>query len=115
MSDSAIGLIILGTAMAVVLVAVFVIASRTARPVPEDAPPRGVHMPSPSLLPVIMSVGAILIGAGLAFRGDNEVANLWVAVPGLVILVSGIVGWVRAANREWTGVEHGSHDDGIAH
>ncbi|HET7645182.1 MAG TPA: hypothetical protein VFM03_01720 [Candidatus Limnocylindria bacterium] len=115
MSDSAIGLIILGTAMAVVVVAVFVIASRTARPVPETAPPPGVHMPSPSLLPVLVCVGAILIGAGLAFGGEGEIANPWIAIPGLVVLIGAIVGWVRAANREWTGVEHGFHDDGTAH
>ena len=31
---------------------------------------------------------------------------------GLVILVLGIWGWVRAANREWIDAEHGPHDTG---
>ena len=58
MSDTAVGFIILGVALLVVLGVVFAIASRRG-PAPTVAgPPRGVHLPSPSLLPVLMSLGA---------------------------------------------------------
>jgi hypothetical protein len=115
-SDTAIGFLLLGIGMLVVLGVVFLIAARAAGPRrAAGGLPRGVHLPSPSYLPVIMSVAAALLGAGLVFRGESEVANLWLAIPGLAVLVAGIVAWVRAANREWHGVEHGSHDDGAAH
>ena len=120
MTDTAIGFLIVGTGMLVVLGVVFVIASRVAGPRREPgAPPRGVHMPAPSWLPVVMSVGMALLGAGLAFRADGEIANPWLALPGIGVLVLGIVAWVRAANHEWRGVEqgggHGAHDDGATH
>ena len=73
------------------------------------------------IVPVVLSIGAALIGAGLAFRGEDQLANPFLAIPGLVIFVLGIVWWVRAANREWSEVEagdHGSHappDDQPAH
>ncbi len=62
-----------------------------------------------------------LIGAGLSFRPQEPWdlpllgAISGVVHPirgplGLLILVLGIWGGVRAANHEWTDTEHGSHD-----
>lgn len=116
MSDTAVGFLIVGAGMLFVLGVVFAIASRGSRgPRERPQPPRGVHMGAPSFLPVVLSVAAALIGAGLAFRGDGQVANPFLAVPGVLVLVIGIVAWVRAANHEWRETEHGSHHDGAAH
>ena len=116
MNDATVGFLLLGVVLLVVLGVVFAIASRGGGQAGAPArPPRGVHLPPPSFLPVIMSVGMALLGAGLAFRGEGQVANLFLAIPGLLVLVAGIVGWVVASNREWRQTEHGSHDDGAAH
>jgi hypothetical protein len=115
MPETAIGFALLGIAIIVVLGAVFAIASRGGPAKSAAKPPRGVHMPGPSFLPVVISAAAALLGAGLAFRGDGQLANPFLAIPGLLVLVSGVVAWVRAANHEWREVEHGSHDDRSAH
>jgi hypothetical protein len=73
-------------------------------------------MPSSSPLPVVLSVGVALLGAGLAFRAEDQlVANPFLAVPGALILLYAIWSWVRAAGREWREVERGPHDDAKAH
>ena len=115
MTDSAVGYILIGVAMLVVLGLVFAISSRGGRAGERPRPPRGVHLPPPSYLPVLMSVGMLLLGAGLAFRPLEMVANLWLAIPGLAVLIFGIIAWVRAANHEWRDTEHRPHDDGAAH
>ena len=115
MTDTAFGFLILGIAMLVVLGIVFVVASRGGARSETPAPPAGVHMPGPSFLPVVFSVAAVLLGAGLAFRAEDQLANPFLAVPGLLLLVLGALGWVRAANHEWREVEHGSHHDDGAH
>ena len=114
MTETAVGYLILGIGMAVVLGVVFVIASRSGGSGTRPQPPRGVHLPPPSFLPVIIAVGGSLLGAAFVFHPDGQVANLWLLVPGLVIFIGAVVGWIRAANREWTEVEHGAHDDGHA-
>ncbi|MGH2417463.1 MAG: hypothetical protein ACRDFY_03945, partial [Candidatus Limnocylindria bacterium] len=78
-------------------------------------PPRGVHLPPPSFLPVVFSAAAALLGAGLAFRAEDQLANPWLAIPGVLLFVITAVAWVRAANHEWRDVEHGSHDDAAGH
>ena len=55
MSDTAIGFTILGIGMLVVLGVVFVIASYGGAPKGSAKPPRGVHLPLPSLLPATLS------------------------------------------------------------
>jgi hypothetical protein len=124
MSDTAVGFLILGIGMLVVLGIVFAISSRPGPAGPRPTPPAGVHLPPPSFLPVVLSLAAALIGAGLAFRGEDQLANPFLAIPGLLVLVLGSIWWVRAANREWHETEHGSHpargareshDDGTAH
>jgi hypothetical protein len=115
MEDTIIGFVLLGIVMLVVLGVVFAIASRGGPTAAAAKPPRGVHLPGPSFLPVVMSVAAALLGAGLAFRGQDQLANPFLAIPGLLVLVAGVVAWVRAANHEWRDTERGSHDDGAAH
>jgi hypothetical protein len=109
MPDIAFGFILVGVAMVVVLGIVFTITVRTsARP----KPPAGVHLPAPSSLPVVLSLGAALMGLGLVFKPDDQFANLFLLIPGLVVFIGGCVAWVRAANHEWRDAEHGSHGDG---
>jgi hypothetical protein len=114
MTDTAVGYAIIGIGILVVLGVIFAIASRGGAP-PRPRPPTGVHLPPPSYLPVVFSVAAALLGAGLAFRPEDLIVNPWIAIPGLVLLVVAVVAWVRAADHEWRDVEHGSHDDGPAH
>lgn len=114
-TDTATGFVLLGVALLVVLGVVFVLASRPGPTRAAAKPPRGVHMPGPSLLPAVMALGGSLLGAGFAFRGENEIANPFLALPGLFVFVAGAVAWVQAANREWRETEHGAHDDEAAH
>ena len=107
MSDTAIGFLIVGIGMLLVLGIVFAISSRPRAAAWRAEPPPGVHLPPPSFLPVVLSIAAALLGAGLAFRSDQELANPILGIAGLIVLVAGMVWWVIAANREWIEVEHG--------
>lgn len=117
MDDRALGFALIGIGILFVLGIVFVVTSRMGgRATAEPAPPPGVHMPAPSLLPALMSLAALLIGAGLAFKSDEElIANPWLAIPGVLLFVASVVVWVRDAGHEWRDVEHGAHDDSQAH
>ena len=121
MNDTLFGFLIVGLGMLVVLGVVFAISSRPRLAGPRPDPPQGVHLPPPSYLPVIVSVAGALLGAGLAFRGEEQLANPFLAIPGLIVLVLGVLWWIAAANREWREVErgghgsHGPHDDQAAH
>ena len=115
MTETAVGFAILGVGMLVVLGVVLAVSSRGGPAVPRPTPPRGVHLPPPSYLPVAFSAAAALLGAGLAFRAPEQLANPWLAVPGALVFVLSAVAWVRAANHEWRDVEHGSHDDAPGH
>jgi hypothetical protein len=109
MTETAIGFLFVGAAMLVVLGVVFAVSSRPRPARPRPTPPQGVHLPPGSYLPVVLSIGAAFMGAGLAFRPEDQIANLFLAIPGLVIFVGGIVWWVVAANREWREVDGGGH------
>lgn len=116
MSDTAFGYLLLGVGIVFALAVAFALTSAIGGPRSSAKPPRGVHMPGPSSLPVSMAVGTTLFGAGLAFRADDQpLANFYLAVPGLLIMIVGIVRWVRAAGREWHETEQGSHDDAPGH
>ncbi len=116
MTDTAFGYLLLGIGIIFVLVVVFALTSHLGGSQRVVKPPRGVHMPNPSSLPVSMAIGTTLVGAGLAFRADDQpIANFYLAVPGLLIMVVGIVRWVRAAGREWHEAESGTHDDAPGH
>ena len=71
-----------------------------------EAPPVGeeVHMPEPSMLPIVNAVGVSLSIVGLTL----EIA---VTIIGLVIFLTTLVIWVRAAAHEISELplDHSSH------
>ena len=115
MTDTAFGYLLLAIGITFVLGIVYAITSHVSVSPAWPRPPRGVHLPNPSALPVILAAGGALLGAGLAFRADNQLANPFLAIPGLVVFLYAIVAWVRAAGREWDEVERGPHDDAAGH
>ncbi len=64
----------------------------------------GVHLPSPSYWPLVMASGFPLIGYGLIF-------NLWWALPGVLLLVVGIFGWVFEPSTDPNSGHH--HDEDL--
>jgi hypothetical protein len=115
MNDTAFGYLLLAIGIAFVLGVVYAITSHVSVSSTRPKPPPGVHLPNPSALPVILAVGGALLGAGLAFRADNQLANPFLAIPGLLVFLYAVVAWVRAAGREWDEVERGPHDDAQRH
>lgn len=115
MNDTAFGYLLLAIGITFVLGVVYAVTSHISAPTARPTPPRGVHLPNPSALPVILAVGGALLGAGLAFRADHQLANPFLAIPGLLVFLYAVVAWVRAAGREWDETEHSSHDDGKGH
>jgi hypothetical protein len=121
-----IGFMIIGIAIVGVLIVVFAVTTRVGRTGPRPKPPPGVHLPPGSLLPVIFSIAAALLGAALVFMPDEPYAlpvlstisgfmNPWLGLAGLVVLIYGIVAWVRAAGNEWEEVEESPHHDTAGH
>ena len=118
MSDVAFGYLLLAIGIGFALAIVYALTSQLGRgPRARPKVPRGVHLAPPSILPAVMAVGATLLGASLAFRADNQpLANPFLAVPALIVMLAGIVAWIRAAGREWHETEAGSaHDDAPGH
>jgi hypothetical protein len=114
-TDTEFGYLLLAIGITFLLGVVYAITSHLSVSAARPKPPRGVHLPNPSALPVILAVGGALLGAGLAFRADNQLANPFLAVPGLLVFLYAVVAWVRAAGREWDETERGSHDDVSGH
>jgi hypothetical protein len=114
-NDTAFGYLLLAIGITFVLGIVYAVTSHLSVSTARPKPPRGVHLPNPSALPVILAVGGALLGAGLAFRADDQLANPFLAVPGLLVFLYAVVAWVRAAGREWDETEHRSHDDAAGH
>jgi hypothetical protein len=115
MTDTALAFVLLGAGIVFVLSVVFAISLRSGSGPGRPTPPRGVHLPPPSILPAVLALSAALLAAGLAFKPDDSIANVYLAIPGLLVLVAVIVAWVRAANHEWIDTDRGSHDDGSGH
>ena len=71
-----------------------------------EAPPIGeeVHMPEPSMLPIVNAVGVTLSLVGLTL-------SIAVSIMGLIIFLVSLVVWVRAASHEISELplDHSSH------
>jgi hypothetical protein len=69
----------------------------------EELPP-GVHLPAPSIQPLILAIGMTIMVFGLVFRGfaiqlaaDFNIPVIMVL--GLIITLAGFIGWVREGHR----------------
>jgi hypothetical protein len=71
-----------------------------------EAPPVGeqIHMPEPSILPVINA-------AGLAVAITGITISLILVIAGLVVFFATAIVWIRSARREMEDLplEHGHH------
>ncbi len=113
MPDQLIGYLLIG--LGVVAAAAVVAGAARGRARGPLHPPPGVHVPPGSWLPVAWAGAAGLLGAGFAFKPEDQVMNWWFALPGLILIVVAAVVSIRVASREWRETEHGSHDEGAAH
>ena len=84
MTDTTVGFLI-GIAIVFVLGLVFALPSRRDGAAGAPAPPPGVHLPTGCYLPVVLAVGAALLGAGFAFRPDGRSRTSSLRSPGLVV------------------------------
>ncbi|MEZ5382116.1 MAG: cytochrome c oxidase subunit I [Microthrixaceae bacterium] len=64
----------------------------------------GVHLPSPSYMPILLASGLPFIGYGVIF-------NLWFAVLGGLLVIAGFVGWSFEPSDD-PDVPHDEHHDG---
>ena len=76
----------------------------TAEEVAQKGTAENVHLPSPSYWPLVMSIGLPLVGYGLIF-------NLWWAVPGAILVIAAIFGWVLEPSTDPDAGHHDDHDD----
>jgi hypothetical protein len=60
--------------------------------------PAGVHIPPPSFRPILISLAATLLLAGLVVGG-------WLLVAGVIAIVITLLGWLWDARREYTATE----------
>ena len=67
--------------------------------------PEGVHMPSPSIQPLILAMGMSITLFGLVFRGFAITLGEAFSIPiimvlGLIITLAGFIGWIREGRKE---------------
>jgi cytochrome c oxidase subunit 1 len=63
----------------------------------------GIHLPSPSYWPLVIACGFPLIGYGLIF-------NLWWALPGALVVIAGVYGWIMEPADD-PDAGHGHHEE----
>ena len=67
--------------------------------------PEGVHLPSPSIQPLILAIGITITVLGIVFRGFAIALGEGFSIPiimvlGLIITVTGFIGWIREGRKE---------------
>ncbi len=67
--------------------------------------PEGVHMPSPSIQPLILASGMTIMVFGIVFRAFAISLGEGFSIPiimvlGLIITLAGFIGWIREGRKE---------------
>jgi plastocyanin len=78
---------------------------RVPPPRAAGAPPPGIHLPGPSRWPFVLPIGAAMLLFAIIPRvGEGGAGGLlqpWLLLIGLIVVIVGIIGWLRDAMREW--------------
>ncbi len=77
---------------------------RPLQVMPDVSPPPGVHLPPPSISPLLFAVGLIMTGAGAVFTDQ-------VLGAGITLIVFGGVGWFLEDIRYFEAPAHDDHHD----
>jgi hypothetical protein len=72
---------------------------------PREELPEGVHLPSPSIQPLILAIGLTITVVGIVFRGFALALGEGFNIPiimalGLIITLAGFVGWIREGRKQ---------------
>lgn len=67
--------------------------------------PQGVHLPPPSIQPLILAIGLTITVFGIVFRGFALALSESFSIPiimalGLIVTLAGLIGWIREGRRE---------------
>jgi cytochrome c oxidase subunit 1 len=82
-----------------------VVRQHSSEEAAQDPGATGIHLPSPSYWPIVLSFGLPFIGYGLIF-------SLWWAAFGAVFVIAGIYGWaLEPADDDENPHGHDDHDD----
>ena len=81
-----------------------VVQIATVQEAAQDGSAKGVHLPAPSFWPLVLAVGLPLIGYGLIF-------NLWLCVPGGLLVGMGIFAWALEPVDDPDATHDHHHDD----
>ena len=79
-------------------------ATPKAAPKKREELPAGVHMPPPSIQPLITATGMTITVFGIVFRGfaiplAEEFNIPIIMVLGLIVTLAGMIGWVREGRK----------------
>jgi hypothetical protein len=66
--------------------------------------PEGVHLPSPSIQPLILAIGLTITVFGIVFRGFAISLSEGFSIPiimvlGLIVTMAGLIGWIREGRK----------------
>jgi hypothetical protein len=66
--------------------------------------PEGVHLPSPSIQPLILAIGMTIVVFGIVFRGFAISLAEGFSIPiimvlGLIVTMAGLIGWIREGRQ----------------
>ena len=67
--------------------------------------PEGVHLPSPTIQPLILATGLTITVFGIVFRGFAISLGEGFSIPiimvlGLIITLAGFIGWIREGRKQ---------------
>jgi len=84
-------------------------AQRVPKPITAGRKPEDLHLPGPSVWPLVAPVGLLFIVFAVAVGVFDSLIMLGLLLLGVTVAVVGILGWYLDAGKEYVAVEAGGH------